>query len=242
MEYQKRPNNLSSDKRNFGIHSFEVVVLSCLLLLLLKLPAVDLIDLWIQRLLFDQTDTSWMISPNDRGLSYIIFYTSPKVIYVFLGVTSLFWLFRKWRKEGWQSQQSRLLLVVFVGVTVPLFVGWLKETTGVTCPDQESLFGGVSPHTSIWRNAIDGAYYYKLHCWPAGHASGGFGLMAIRLLGPTGLDGWVWIVPGMTLGWVTGLYQMARGQHFLSHTIVTMLIALLATSMAMIICRRYVTD
>ena len=31
----------------------------------------------------------------------------------------------------------------------------------------------------------------------------------------------------MTAGWVMGIYQMLKGAHFLSHTIVTMLIALI---------------
>ncbi len=235
-------NNPSGEKRAITVHALEISVFSCLLLLLLNWPSVDLIDLRLQYLFFDKSNTSWMISPHDRGLIYILLYNLPKALYVIFGLAALHWLYRTWREEGWHSRQSRLLLVIIVGATVPLIVGWLKETTGITCPDQESLFGGVSPHTSIWRNSLNGASYYNFHCWPAGHAAGGFGLMAIRLLAPTGIQGWIWVAPGMTLGWVTGLYQMARGQHFLSHTIVTMLIALLATSFSMLYSRKFVAD
>jgi membrane-associated PAP2 superfamily phosphatase len=35
---------------------------------------------------------------------------------------------------------------------------------------------------------------------------------------------WLGLAAGLSIGWVLGLFQMARGEHFLSHTIVTMLL------------------
>lgn len=36
---------------------------------------------------------------------------------------------------------------------------------------------------------------------------------------------WIGLMTGLTLGWIAGSYQILRGEHFISHTIVAMFIA-----------------
>jgi membrane-associated PAP2 superfamily phosphatase len=59
----------------------------------------------------------------------------------------------------------------------------------------------------------------------AGHASGGFALLSLFFLFKTARKSIGVVLFALTIGWSMGLYKMAIGDHFLSHTIITMLIA-----------------
>ena len=60
------------------------------------------------------------------------------------------------------------------------------------------------------------------HCFPAGHASGGFALLALGWLS----DRRAWRIAGtgtgLAAGSVMAAYQMAKGAHFLSHSLATL--------------------
>lgn len=70
------------------------------------------------------------------------------------------------------------------------------------------------------------------HCWPAGHASGGFALLAFRLL--AGDPQRRRLVTGLALGagWWMGGYQMLKGAHFISHTLVTLSLSVAIAAIA----------
>ena len=62
-------------------------------------------------------------------------------------------------------------------------------------------------------------------CFPAGHASGGFALLGLIGLARTTRGRWAAFAVAMAAGWAMGVYQMAKGAHYLSHTLVTLLVA-----------------
>ncbi|MFT5110556.1 MAG: membrane-associated PAP2 superfamily phosphatase, partial [Pseudoalteromonas tetraodonis] len=63
------------------------------------------------------------------------------------------------------------------------------------------------------------------HGFPAGHASGGFALMGLCVFGRTRRGITLGVAAGLSLGWILGSYQMLNGNHYLSHTVVTNLLA-----------------
>lgn len=98
-----------------------------------------------------------------------------------------------------------------------LLVGVLKSITHVHCPWDLTFYGGKNTYQSFldFDRINDGGG----RCFPAGHASGGYGLFGLyffmrhyytrwRYLGL-----WVAILAGMTFG----IAQQLRGAHFLSH-------------------------
>lgn len=100
-----------------------------------------------------------------------------------------------------------------------LAVSILKSQSMHACPWDLTQFGGGLPYypmlTSLPTGEVGG------HCWPGGHASGGFALMAFffafRRTHP--IFAYVSLVISLMLGFVMGWGQMIRGAHFLSHSL-----------------------
>lgn len=128
-------------------------------------------------------------------------------------------LFRPVRKLS----NTDLWYLVTALVLVPTITATLKAVTHVTCPNHLLLFGGDMPYLTLWQSIQASSHDAK--CFPAAHASSGFALYAWAFV-PL-LWRWRWqIVAAVTLGgWLMGLYKIAIGDHFFSHTVVAMLLA-----------------
>ena len=108
----------------------------------------------------------------------------------------------------------------FVGMILStLAVSILKSQSMHACPWDLTQYGGSSIYypmlASLPSDKVGG------HCWPGGHASGGFALMAFffafRLTYP--IFAVTSLVSSIMLGLVMGWAQMIRGAHFLSHSL-----------------------
>lgn len=227
-----------SIRRRSALRSPEVALSLAAIAVFTLWPPVHALDLRLEAPFFDAG--SWFFPPDDRGLVFWLLYRGPKIALVVAGVASLLWLLWRGLTKRWRAFDTRFLLGLLVLGFTPLVVGLLKNSTGVSCPVQETVFAGPYAHVAIWDRLFDLVPSNEhLRCWPAGHAAAGFGLLGLRVLAPAASRlSWPWLVPGLAGGWVLGLYQMARGQHYLSHTIVTMAIALLLSALACAILDR----
>ena len=94
------------------------------------------------------------------------------------------------------------------------------------CPKNEIHYEGVYPSTKVWEHyPKEFKQPSSIRCFPAGHASGGFALLSLFFLFKTKRNKILAIVGALTVGWSMGLYKMLIGDHFLSHTIITMILA-----------------
>ena len=219
----------------------ETEIAACLTVIVLfsLWPSIHLLDLAVQPFFFDAGAGRWLIPPDDRGPQFLIFYKGLKIAVGMAGGGAVLWLIARATMRRWTVFDTRLAAALCVLGLTPLIVGLLKKVTGVSCPAQEMLFGGPYAHIAIWDRLLSLVPYdTHLRCWPAGHASAGFGLMGLRLLAPAAQRLGIYWLPGLGAGWATGLYQMARGQHYLSHTVVTMMLAILLSSLALMILDR----
>jgi membrane-associated PAP2 superfamily phosphatase len=96
----------------------------------------------------------------------------------------------------------------------------LKAASLTSCPWDLQDFGGVAHHLSHWSRTADGG---PGRCFPAGHASAGFGFIggyfALRRTHPRAARRV--LAASVTAGFVLGLSQQWRGAHFMSHTLWT---------------------
>jgi membrane-associated PAP2 superfamily phosphatase len=115
---------------------------------------------------------------------------------------------------------------VLSAIFIPAIVGGLKKTTNMPCPKNEIHYGGKLIRTAVWQ-IYPQPYKNMEHiaCWPAGHASGGFALMSLFFLFKTKRNKLLALSGALALGWTMGIYKMLIGDHFLSHTLITMILS-----------------
>ena len=128
-----------------------------------------------------------------------------------------------WRPWGFlraMGAADRRQLVLSVALAM-LSIAALKRLATTSCPWDLAEFGGVAHYVSHWIWGVrDGG---PGHCFPAGHASAGFGYVAgwfvLRRAVPRLATGW--LLASLVLGCALGLSQQVRGAHYMSHTLWT---------------------
>ena len=182
------------------------------------------VDIVIQDLFFDRTTAHWILGHDDEPYKFI-FYDGIKKLLILVAVSFLFSLIFFRKKEFIKRYKKGILVVIFSAILVPLIVGALKKETNMPCPKNEIHYGGIYPKTAIWEAYPKEFKASKIRCWPAGHASGGFALLSLFFLFKSRQNRVKALVFALTVGWSMGIYKMLIGDHFLSHTIITMLLA-----------------
>ena len=118
------------------------------------------------------------------------------------------------------------MIIVLSGIFVPVIVGGLKKVTNMPCPKNEIYYGGAYPSVKVWEPYPEKFQKCsKICCFPAGHASGGFALLSLFFLFKRRRNKIIAVGVALTVGWSMGLYKMMIGDHFLSHTVITMILA-----------------
>ncbi len=123
--------------------------------------------------------------------------------------------FRVWRR-------SLGFLVLALGISTSV-VTPLKALTAVHCPWSLSEFGGTETFTPLLSERA--ATESPGRCWPGGHASSGFSLLALFFLlrDKRPRSARVALVFALGLGALFSLGRMMQGAHFLSHNLWTLL-------------------
>ena len=114
----------------------------------------------------------------------------------------------------------RPFLWVFVGMVVSTAaVAILKHYNQHACPWDLTIYGGDLPFFELF--AVAPSTVESGRCFPAGHPSGGFALMAFYFafmrIKPRFSSSM--LIVGLLAGLVMGIAQVMRGAHFLSHII-----------------------
>lgn len=210
---------------------FPIWISLALLLGTLVLGEATPVDLIIQDRLRDPVTGTWMVDAT-APWPRLFFYDGPKLFIIAIGLALITLVAgpTRWRARL-GVDRARLAAAVAVMALVPAFVGFIKARSDVFCPAQLTRYGGTEEVRRPFTPRPDGEQGARRgHCWPAGHASGGFALIGLALLARSAPHRRAGMAAGLAVGWTMGLYQMLKGAHFLSHTLVTMLIACLFTA------------
>lgn len=124
-----------------------------------------------------------------------------------------------WLLPNWASQRRRLLWIAAGMAGGSLLVSVLKHGSALHCPWDLAEFGGYAPFHGLFDSLPAGVGAGR--CFPGGHASGGFALMAFYfgLRDTHALAARLCLAAGLTAGMAMGWSQMMRGAHFLSHNL-----------------------
>ena len=171
----------------------------------------EALDLWIQS--FFWNGTAWLI-PHEHPLGLAVAYDGPKaliIIWALLLIGAA--IFAK-------RVRVRALYLLACLAVVSVVCTQLRAVTGMATPLELKAFGGVHDHLLLFQAKPAG---YPSHAFPAGHASGGFALLGLYWI--LKARRWRGIALGLGVGCWMGFYQVARGEHFLSHTLATAALA-----------------
>ena len=200
----------------------QLLTTSALLLAALALFELTNIDIWLEDHLYLGAHR-WLMDAKNPLWRFLL-YDGIKAALILLGVTLLIGYAVSFRSARVRPFRGRCRLLLLALAFVPLIIAGLKDYTNVYCPYQLERYGGDKPYVKVFE-----AYPKDFHQtdkgrgFPAGHASGGFSLMALYFVLRQKRHKLLGLLFGLGIGWAMGMYQMAKGAHFLSHTVVTML-------------------
>ena len=181
------------------------------------------LDMTVQSWLWHGPDAGWTIDAK-AALPRALFYDGPKVLLVILGVAALLAAAAGYRVGKLRPFRRELTFVGLALALVPTVASNLKAVTDVYCPSQLAAFGGRYAHVPPFHPHPE-ADRQPGRCFPAGHASGGFALLALAFVSRRRTYRLAGILAGLGAGGLMGAYQMAKGAHFLSHTLTTAALA-----------------
>ncbi|MBD2857499.1 phosphatase PAP2 family protein [Spongiibacter sp. KMU-158] len=178
-------------------------------------------DLWLQDRLFDIHSQQWLLDRHN-ALLRTVFYDGPKRLLAFAALALLLVLIVTRRAQRWPRFRPAMWLLFWSMVLVPAVTTSLKNVTNVACPADLVRYEGDLPYVRVYESYPKGQYpSSRQRCFPAGHASGGFALLALFYLPLSKRRRYVLLAVGFAAGSIMGGYKMLIGHHFLSHTIAT---------------------
>jgi membrane-associated PAP2 superfamily phosphatase len=203
----------------------DILITTILLIVSILFFGISNFDVNLQDNFYDFQTHMWIVDETLQPYKFI-FYDGIKSALLILGAILIVIFIYALYKKKLIGYQKGLLIVIVASVLVPVVVGSLKKITNMPCPHAEIRYNGEMPRTAVWEcYAPEFCTMKQRECWPAGHASGGFALLSLFFLFHTKRNRYLALAGAMAIGWSMGMYKMLVGDHFFSHTVITMLIA-----------------
>lgn len=180
------------------------------------------IDTLIQNNFYNFNTKYWLLDKNrDIWMKYI-FYDIPRFIILFIGLLSLgIFCSSFYIKQLFLFRIKSIMIFLCITLT-PLSVGYLKKLTNIACPNQLTMYGGKEKYIKVFEKKD---LSRDCRCFPAGHASGGLALIILSILARNKKEKFILFYSILSFGIIIGIYKMLIGDHFLSHTLVSIVIA-----------------
>ncbi|TWX71684.1 phosphatase PAP2 family protein [Colwellia demingiae] len=211
------------------------------LVLVFSLFELTNLDITIQDYFYDNVKDVWLWSKKEHVLKLFL-YDAPKIALAFfaLGIIISLLFFRK--RNLVTRHKKGLVIVLLSLIIVPSVIGFLKATTNSACPVALDNYGGEIPYIKVLASYPPNKTPSKNQkCFPAGHASGGFALLSLFFIFTTKKNQKVAIVFATSIGGLMGSYKMIIGDHFISHTLITMGLAWLLICTVAALVQQFIT-
>ena len=186
------------------------------------------IDLAVSNIFYDLNTHRWAISHEDHMRLKVIFYDGAKCFVAAIGTACVMYMLVSIKKKQWRWNFIAVLTVLLSTITVPTAVSHLKTVTNVYCPNQLELYEGKYPYVRVLEDYPESfSQTKKGRCFPGGHVTGAFSLMSLYFVFRDRKKKYAALGFAITFGFTSSIYQMMRGEHFISHNLISMLIAAL---------------
>lgn len=175
------------------------------------------IDKWLIDIYYDPVERSFPLRNN--AFMEDVMHSGLKMMVVAIGIAVLGAFILSYVVPQLPRQRRRLLWLFFGMAGAALLVSTIKHNSTMHCPWDLAEYGGYAPFHELFDRLPDNIS--PGHCFPGGHASGGFALLAFyfALRDTNRVAARLCLAGALTLGTIMGWAQMMRGAHFLSHTV-----------------------
>lgn len=176
-------------------------------------------DLWLADRWFAFEGHHWALRNN--WLTNQVIHRDGRELLAGLGLVLAILLAMSCRMPRLRNWRPTIAYLLTCMVVLPALIAGFKHFSSAPCPWDLIRYGGSLPyhHSLSYSFGTTGTG----HCFPAGHASGGFALLALYFAAflharhPA-----IYLMPGFLVGFIFAFGQEARGAHFLSHDLWTL--------------------
>ncbi|MBM4192686.1 MAG: phosphatase PAP2 family protein [Gammaproteobacteria bacterium] len=181
-------------------------------------------DLMTARYFFFDVATNEWIARHDWWANELL-HTGGRNLMRLVGVLALVAWAASYRSTRLATHRADLGYFAACMVLVPVTIGILKQITNVDCPWDLQGFGGGMPAMSWFESRP--AELPRATCFPGAHSSSAFALFGLFFMWRSAKPAWatVALLGTLALGGAFSIAQQSRGAHFLSHDIVSALLA-----------------
>jgi membrane-associated PAP2 superfamily phosphatase len=204
------------DRNFWTIHLVLPLAVAVLVLLSLERTGADL---WLADRWYAFEGYHWAL--RNHWLVKQVIHNDGRELLAGLGLVLAALLAVSYRLEPLRKWQRPIAYLLTSLVVLPSLIAGFKHLSSAPCPWDLVRYGGGLPyHHNL-------SYFFENvgvgHCFPAGHASGGFALLALYFAAysharyPA-----IYLLPGLLVGFTFAFGQEARGAHFISHDLWTL--------------------
>lgn len=195
-----------------------LIVPALLALVFFTLDQTTDLDLTISRAIYD--DHAHAFPLRSRFWLDVVMHHWAKYAVVTLGSLIGGGLVLSYVVPAWKAYRPLLTFVLIAMALAPLSVALGKAASARHCPWDIDEFGGLVPYARIFDTV--GPDIPAGHCFPAGHASTGFALMAFYFVAFSlrrHRAARYALLAGVSAGLVLGFGRVLQGAHFTSHVL-----------------------
>lgn len=174
-------------------------------------------DQWLADHIYRWEGSRWAF--KDAWWTTHVIHRGGKNLSTLAGVLVMLALLRACLDARWKALRRPLLyLLLAVGLSTGL-VALLKSMTQMDCPWDLQRYGGLHPFIGLFEARPE--LLGRAACFPAGHASAGYGWVALYFFALQVRPRWRWVAlaTAVATGLAFGFSQQLRGAHFLSHDV-----------------------
>ena len=184
-------------------------------------------DIILQNIFFNSSSNLWLINKNGDEFLKFIFYDLAKYILIFIAMINICIVIASYFKNSLLLYRKKAFLVFLAIILIPTFVNsyfckFFKKSTNIPCPRELQVYNGTLFYTKVFEKSKN---IESSRCFPAGHASGGFALIMLTLFARNKDEYKLILKTTLIFAFFMSFYKMLIGDHFLSHTLISMILA-----------------
>lgn len=197
----------------------EVAGLAGAVLLLVAVARYTPLDYALSTLFYDPGTSSFPLRHSPFWTA--VMHSGLKYLSIALWLGLLLWWLLQARRSRHAPLREAAGFTLLIAPLSALAVSVLRSLSDHSCPWELAVYGGGADYFRFF-DAVPAAPGSG-RCAPSGHASAGFmwfaGYVAARRVGPRAAR--LALALALCLGTLTGLTQIVRGAHFVSHVLLT---------------------